>query len=123
MEIKKSSLLVQIKARFLREKIPFAAKSDVNWKRVRNCIFGSVGIGIIVMLFLPTPKPAETSFHEKLEPGSSAPPEARVPQDPTQQALDQLNQSATPGPPSRLPQGGGGVQGADRSASMILTRD
>jgi hypothetical protein len=123
MEIK-PPFIKRLKARFLREKIPFAAKSDVNWKRVTNCILGSVGIGILVMLFLPAPKQMETSFHEKLESGNSVPPEGRPAQDPTQQALDQLNQNASPSPPSRLPQGGGGgVQGADRSASMILARD
>lgn len=121
MEIEK--IKEKLKAFFLRDKIPFAAKSDVNWTVVRNCLLGSLGVGILVVLCLPAPQLEQSTFHEKLEPGSSAPQESRTAQDPTEQTIDQWNRGALPHQSRFTLEGGGGNQASDRNAPMILTRD
>jgi type IV secretory pathway VirB10-like protein len=108
---------------FLKEKSHFVTKPEINWKTVRNCGLFSLVIGIIVILFLPTPKPSAGAFHEHADPGSLAQPTSPT-SDPTQQALTQLQSGRAGGSPfgSHSANGSGGAANQDRSASMILSR-
>lgn len=120
----KPSFRERLRSRFFKEKIPFATRADINWKSVQKCGLVSLALGILVLLFLPTPKPEETSFHEKAEVGSTA-HSSNDAQDATEQAVNQMNQGALPSPSGHINQGGGGGlagSGPDRTASMILTR-
>lgn len=38
---------------FLKEKLPFAPRAEVDWQRVKTCAFSAVGIGVAILLFLP----------------------------------------------------------------------
>jgi hypothetical protein len=120
METERPSLKARLSAFFLRDKIPFTTKADVNWKRVRNCLAAGLAIGILVVLLLPTPKQEESTFHEKLESGSSSAPPETPAQDPNAEAAQLMTAGATtsPGHFERSPGGGG----PDKSAPMILTR-
>lgn len=111
----------KLKGLFLKDKIPFAYKADVNWKTVSNCFLVSIGFGVLVLLCLPTPK-TDTSFHEKLKPESTPPAMQSIATDPTEQTIKQMNQGSVPGASSRFASGSGGGSGGDRNASMILTR-
>lgn len=118
MEIAKPALTEKLKGLFFKDKLPFMYRADVNWKTVKKCLYISVGIGLIVLLFLPTPK-QESSFHEKLKPEASQPPAQSTANDPTAQTLKQMNLGAS-SPAARGSLGGSG--GGDRNSSMILTR-
>jgi hypothetical protein len=118
MEIKKLPFNERLAALFLKDKIPFTYKADVNWKTVKKCLFISAGVGLVILLFLPTSEP-ETGFHEQLQPDSAAPIAQSTAMDPTEEAIRQMSPSnpSTPNPYSA--RGGGGE---DRAASMILKR-
>jgi type IV secretory pathway VirB10-like protein len=113
---------------FLREKMYFLKRREINWTSIRNCAIAAVSIGVLVVLLLPSPTPDQGSFHEKADGALSA---RTVPQtDPTQEALNQLagSSSARSAPDSLdhlyARNGGGMDSGAndDRASSMILTR-
>jgi type IV secretory pathway VirB10-like protein len=118
MEIAKPALKEKLKGLFLKDKIPFADRADVNWKMVRNCLLISGGVGLVVLLFLPTPK-TDSAFHEKLKPELSQPVAQSTVSDPTEQTIRQMNQG-TLSPAARVSRGGS--DGGERNASMILTR-
>lgn len=121
MEVGKLSLKARLSAFFLRDKVPFAQKADVNWSRVRNCLLAAVGFALLVVLVLPTPKPEETTFHEKLDAersGNDAPIRSSDPNDDTVRALGSSRGTWSP-PASGSTHGGGEI---DRAAPMILSR-
>ena len=118
MEVAKP--MEKLKGLFLKRKIPFAYKADVNWKMVRNCFLMSVVFGVVVLLFLPTPRPT-TGFHEKLKPENTQLTAQTSAPDATEQTVRQFGQGSLPGSRPTLG-GGGGASGGDRNASMILTR-
>lgn len=118
MEVAKP--MEKLKGLFLKSKIPFAYKADVNWKMVRNCFLVSVVFGVVVLLLLPPPQPT-TGFHEKLKTESAQTAAQTSAPDATEQTVRQFGQGSLPG--SRPTSGGGGgASGGDRNASMILTR-
>lgn len=112
---------------FLKEKVYFLKRREINWTSIRNCAIASVCIGVFVLLVLPNPTPSQGSFHEKSEDGISA----RVtPQsDPTEDTLSQFRGSSyARSAPASLDHvyvrgsSGGSSAGDDRASSMILTR-
>jgi hypothetical protein len=121
MEVEKQSLKTRFSAFFLRDKIPFAQKADINWSRVRNCLLAAVGLALLVVLVLPTPKPEETTFHEKLESDSNAGASAARSSEPNDDALRTMGtgRGAWNPPASGGSHGGGEI---DRAAPMILSR-
>lgn len=113
---------------FLKEKMYFLARREINWRSVRNCGIAGVVIGVLVVLILPTPNQEKTSFHEKAEAGSTAPP-PRSESDPSQEALNQMGgMGGSRSVPASLDHlyansgGGAAPSGEDRSSSMILAR-
>ena len=126
----KISLKMRVSSLLLKESLPFTKKRDVNWSAVKR--FGGAGVvaAVVLLLFLPTPKPEEKTFHEKTESGTAAQAPA-VESDPTQDTLAQLqnartNVGAVPRSLDPLAQGNGasaGKTGPDRSSPMILARD
>jgi type IV secretory pathway VirB10-like protein len=122
MEVAKPVFKEKLKTIFLKDKVPFAYKSDVNWKTVRNCFFVSIGLGVLILLLMPAPK-NESAFHEKLKSDAETTASQSSGQDPTQEAINQMNRGALTRPLSRFTNGsGGGTGSGDRNASMILTR-
>ena len=124
----KQSLKDQLAGLFLKENIPFTTKREIDWGTVKKCAGLSLGVGLFVLLLLPTPTPEQTVFHERAD-GRSDGAAAVQESDPTQDALSQLQQEkslaeTTPRNMDRLYQGGSAGQSSndDRSASMILNR-
>ena len=124
MEIEKTDLKKKIKSFFVKEKVPFASKTDVDWKRVSRFFFVSLGIGVIGLFFLPSSKKENDSFHEKNQSSVQSTYQGQSNQDPTTQAVNQMNLGAFATTSNRVGSGSGGsgATGADRGASMILTR-
>ena len=120
MEIEKRPLKERLTALFLREKIPFAKKADVNWTRVRNCLVGGFGIALAVLLLLPSSTPDAETFHEKAE-SPSAFSTAKA-ADPTEDALRTLTGERPAWGSSRGGGAGGANSNVDHAAPMILTR-
>ena len=52
---------------FLKEKMYFLKRREINWTSVRNSAIFAVCIGVLVVLFLPSPAPEQGSFHEKAD--------------------------------------------------------
>ncbi len=112
---------------FLKDAKPFISKRDINWSRITKAgvvaIIGLVG----ALLMMPTMKPQEKNFHEKIESGSV---QKSIESDPTQDYLSQLEQAksnsrAVPNSLDYLYQsnsGGPGSSSKDRNSSMILSR-
>jgi hypothetical protein len=122
MEIEKRSTKARLSALFLREKVPFAQKADVNWSRVRNCLLAAVGFALLVVLVLPTPTPIEATFHEKMPPDAGdATPAARSP-DPNEDTLRTLRGDGAGRSVAYAGGGSGGGGEVDRAAPMILSR-
>jgi type IV secretory pathway VirB10-like protein len=123
MEIEKRSLKTRLAALFLREKIPFAKKADVNWGRVRNCLLAAVGLALLVVLLLPAPRQDEATFHEKMEPESGAAAAASRSPDPTEDTLRTLRGDGTSRSVAYSSGGHSGGGEVDRAAPMILSRN
>jgi type IV secretory pathway VirB10-like protein len=121
MEVAKPAFKEKLKGLFLKDKVPFAYKADLNVKTIGKCFLVSLVLGVVVLLFLPGPR-SDSAFHEKLKTDGSASQQSSG-QDPTAQTLNQMNQGALSGSSNRLTYGGGGgTATGDRNASMILTR-
>lgn len=114
---------------FLKDKMYFLKRREINWKSVRNCGIGAVVIGVVVVLILPTPAPKTEDFHEKADSGSTG-TSAQAERDPNQEALNQMGASggSRTVPASldllyaRNDGGGNAASNDDRSSSMILAR-
>lgn len=113
---------------FLKEKMYFLKRREINWTSIRNCGIAAVCVGVLVLLILPSPTPDQGDFHEKAEGTLSAKP---IPQsDPTQEALSQLAGSSSARSVSasldnlyaRDNGNAGSSSGDDRASSMILAR-
>ncbi len=110
----------------LKDSMPLTTKRDVNWATVKKFTGLGVGAAVLAVLFMPTPKEVQTTFHEKTAggvPTQSAPQE----NNPTQDALMQFQASRTnvgaiPESLDYLYQGGASGKNQDRNSSMILTR-
>ena len=125
------SLWQKIKGSFLKEPKAFTTKRDVDWSAIKK--FGGLGIfaAVVVVLLLPTPKPEQTTFHEKVDPGATLQPKSTE-NDPSSDTLAQLQQAQmgnrnVPGSLDYLYQGangggGAGGKGQDRNSPMILAR-
>ena len=125
------SLWQKIKGSFLKEPKAFTTKRDVDWSAIKK--FGGLGIfaAVVVVLLLPTPKPEQTTFHEKVDPGATLQPKPTE-NDPSSDTLAQLQQAQmgnrnVPGSLDYLYQGatgggGAGGKGQDRNSPMILAR-
>jgi type IV secretory pathway VirB10-like protein len=125
MEVAKDSFKGKLRAFFLKDKIPFSEKRDVNWKAVKNCSIAAVVVGVVVVLLLPSEKSQSTTFHEKTPGSNTLEAPVMSGQDPTATTLKQLSKGAVSG--SYRPTYGGGTSsgggsGSERDASMILTR-
>ncbi len=112
---------------FLKDAKPFISKRDINWPRITKAGLVAI-IGLVVaLLMMPTTKPQEKTFHEKVEPGFV---QKSIENDPTQDNLSQLQQAksnsrAVPNSLDYLYQsnsGGMGSSNKDRNSSMILSR-
>ncbi len=113
---------------FLKDKMYFLKRREVNWRSVRTCALGAGALGLVVILLLPAPQAEQGSFHERTdgELKSSATQES----DPTEEALAQIrNQSpgrSVPGSLDHLYARSDGASGSgsgnDRASSMILAR-
>ncbi len=124
----KPTLKERLSSLFLKEKMHFLSRCEINWKSVRNCAIGGVVIGVLFVLILPAPAPITGDFHENAEPGSTA-PQSRPESDPSQDALNQLGgMGRSRSVPASLDNlyassgGGSPPSGDDRSSSMILAR-
>lgn len=113
---------------FLKDKMYFLKRREINWKSVRNCGIGAVVIGVVVVLILPTPVPQTGDFHEKADSGSTG-TSTQTERDPNQEALNQMGASSgSRAVPASLDYlyaesgGGGSPSNEDRSSSMILAR-
>ncbi|MGE3974765.1 MAG: TrbI/VirB10 family protein [Bdellovibrionales bacterium] len=126
MEVaKKNSIYAWLSKAVLKEPKPFTNKRDLNWKAMRN--FGSLVVvtAVVLLLLMPTPKPDETVFHERAEPGSTDKVAASNPTEDAWAQLQQgqLNRSVAPSSLNHLYQGSsGGNKSQDKNSSMILTR-
>lgn len=120
MEVKKASLKERLSALFLREKIPFAKKADINWTRVRNCLLGAVGVALLILLMLPNPPPQAETFHEKMDSTSTA--TAAPSPDPTEDTLRTMSGDRAAWGSPRLGGARDVSSNVDRSAPMILSR-
>jgi type IV secretory pathway VirB10-like protein len=121
-----------LKKFFLKEPRPFTSKREVNWDKVKTVGISLIGITILGIVVMPTSQPDETSFHEKIENGSTT--QVRTGEnDPTQEAIRQLQDSQVNAnsvhasldylyKPSGGGLGGGSRGGQNRDSSMILTR-
>jgi hypothetical protein len=136
MEItSKVSSFEKIKELFLKDPKPFVKKREIHWIKVKITIGGGLMVLLFGVLFWPTTRPEETSFHEKTHSGTvvSAPLE----NDPTQETVGQLQATNvnTASVHSSLDYlykensasgiGGGGFAksgSADRNGTMILSR-
>ncbi len=123
-----------IKNYFLKEPRPFTSKREVDWSKVQ--MMGIVGVGLLILgiIFMPTSRPDQETFHEKAEKGSLA----QIKQDendPTQETIRQLQESQASarqvhGSLDYLyrqdsPTGtgsGSGRSSQDRSSGMVLSR-
>lgn len=123
------TLLGKIKEIFLQVPKPFVEKRDINWFKVKMIIAVAIAILIIGILFGPTTKPQEKSFHEKTN--SGAPVSTSSENDPTQETVSQFQSSSgnTPNVPSSLNylykgnSVGSSAKAADRNGTMILSRN
>ena len=117
---------------FFKEKSHFSNRREVNWKSVKKCLLVSIGLGVLILLFMPSPKPDDGPFHEKVEPGSTA-PTVQTETDPTQTTLNQMRGGGSGRKVSDsldylyAGSGSGGGSGSsggndDRNTSMILAR-
>lgn len=112
---------------FLKEKVYFLKRREINWTSLRNCAIAAVCLGVLVLLLLPNPGAQQSSFQDKSEDGVGT---RMIPQsDPTEEALNQLRGSgyarSAPGSLDHLyARGGSGGSGSgdDRASSMILAR-
>jgi hypothetical protein len=121
----------------LKEPKPFTKKREIHWVKVKIIIGSTIVIVLIVILFWPTSKPQETSFHIKTNSGQvvSAPSE----NDPTKETLEQLQASSVNtasvhssldylykdkgNSPAGIGSGGTARSGtSDRNGTMILSR-
>lgn len=125
----KFSLKERLSDLFLKEKMYFLARREINWKSVINCGIAGVVIGVFVVLVLPAPNQEKVSFHENAE-SESTMPSVHSESDASQEALNQMGGlGGSRSVPSSLDHlyantGGGGSapSGEDRSSSMILAR-
>lgn len=124
----KPTLKERLSCLFLKEKMHFLSRREINWKSVRNCAIGGVVIGVLIVLILPSPAPVTGDFHENAAPGSTA-PQSPPESDPSQEALNQLGgMGRSRSVPASLDHlyassgGGSSPSGDDRSSSMILAR-
>ncbi len=112
---------------FLKEKMYFLKRREINWSSVKSCGIAAVGVGVLIVLILPSPPPGQGAFHEKAEENSST---RTAPQsDPTEEALNQLrgNNYSRSAPASlnhlyAQSSSTSSSPGNDRSSSMILAR-
>lgn len=115
---------------FLKEKIYFLNRREINWKSISNCALLAIGFGICGILLLPAPKENKGSFSSERPESQETqnPPQGREP-DPTQETLRQLNGAggsrAVPQSLDHLyaPDSGGSNANEDRNSSMILARN
>lgn len=122
MEIEKPPLMERLTAPFLREKIPFAKKADVNWPRVRNCLLAAVGLALLVVLILPAPHPEADSFHEKMDNENERTREAAQAADPNEDAIRTLTGESSVWTPRRTGAAREANGNIDHAAPMILAR-
>lgn len=118
----------RVKNVFLKEPIPFVSRREVNWRAVKFVSIGFLLMGVVILLVLPTSAPEQASYHEKVDPGSTASRAAEA--SPSDTALSQLEQGRTN--LARVPRSldylygnsGGGSRGGsrDRNGTMIVTR-
>jgi hypothetical protein len=114
---------------FLEKAKPFTTKRDLNRSAIGWTAGVTVGIAIVVLLLLPSPKAERGDFHEQVR-GAGAGSIARSGEsDTSRDALSQLAQSqaAVRMPPASLDAlyGGasGGGAGPKRDTAMILSRE
>lgn len=129
MEMTASPILKEKLSRlFLKEKMYFLKRREINWRGVKNCAIAAIVIGVLVVLILPNPTPEAGPFHEKSEGVMNS--QVISQSDPTEETLNQLTGSgyARSGPASldHFYAGSGSSSpnsGDDRAGSMILTRE
>lgn len=131
--IMKEDSLEGLKHYFLKEPRPFVAKREFNWSKLKFIAIGILAVVLVGILFWPSTKPEQSTFHEKAESGSLNPTKTTE-NDPTQEAIKQLQDSQVnvnqvhgsldylykPNTPSGS--GGGTSGGKDRNSAMILSR-
>jgi hypothetical protein len=122
MEIEQPGLLKRLFAPFLRDKVPFAKKADVNWARVRNCLLAAVGLALLVVLLLPAPVPEAETFQEKLESEPARAQEASRASDPDEDTIRTLTGESSAKVSYRMGGGREASSNIDHSTSMIVTR-
>lgn len=117
----------------LKDPLPFTKKRDINWKFIGVALSIGLSVGVVVILFLPTPKSEQKIFYEKGDPRSSAPQTLmqKTPHEnnPTEDTLAQL-QSAK-GQSGSVPKSldylnqqssKSGGQSLNRNSSMVIAR-
>lgn len=109
---------------FLKAKVPFAPRAEVDWARVRACGGAAVGIGVLVLLFLP---PAEETRLAVDEDARDVPAELRSPlaheaADPTGRTLELMSVRGEPMMPGRFRNEGRGPGSKETEQSMVLVR-
>ncbi len=132
MEVaKKEPPVDRLKNMFLKEPIPFATRREPNWKAIKWAGIGLVSVTIFCLLIYSPKAPEETTYHEKVDPGSTQSASAEsAPSDTAFAQMQQgrVNMNSVPRSLdylySRSNGGGGSSQGAtgNRNSSMIITR-
>lgn len=135
MEIAHSGFLKESVSRlFLKEPKPFTTKRDINWSGIKKAGGISVGVAVLALLLMPSPKNDKSTFHEKgdvLQAGVAKIPDSSATDDTWAQL--QAAKTATGTVPSSLDYlyrsgqgagvvGGGGGHGDDHNTSMIMAR-
>lgn len=110
-----------------KEKSYFLSRREINWGSLGKCAALALGLGIIGILLIPTPKETSHSFTEQAKPGERPHLEAS---DPTQETIQQLSRGSysrtAPADLSHLyaspSSSGSGSSGDSKNSSMILGR-
>ena len=126
MEIaQKLSIQEKLKGFFLKEKLHFLARQEINWKSISKCAGLAVAIGVFGILVIPSQKEEVKDFNQKVDAGSNEVPSSS---NPTQETLDQLAKGGHSSSVqlSQLYASSGASSpssGDERNSSMILARN
>ncbi len=124
---------MEIAKLLLKDPLPFTKKRDIKWRFIAIALGVGLFIGVVVILFLPTPKSEQKIFYEKADSRSAAPQAQtqKTPHEnnPTEDTLAQLQSAKGQGGsvPKSLdylnqPSGKSSGQSPNRSSSMVIAR-
>lgn len=92
MEVEiKSSFKDKLAKIIFKEKSYFLNRREINWKSISKCALIALAVGVVGILLIPAPSVSQGEFHERAESNRTADESSPAGNDPTSEALAQLN--------------------------------